>query len=139
MAAGGRFQYTGQIYLSEMGMYYYKARIYSSRLGRFLQTDPIGYKDQNNLYAYVRNDPIGGRDPTGSCTLVGRVEYGLCGTSTPAKGWVDRRLQDRYSMAPSLEKELVSKAIRIKVLKLGKMIGSLVLIMKHVTESSAAN
>jgi len=38
----GRFQYTGQAWLPELGMYYYKARIYSSGLGRFLQTDSIG-------------------------------------------------------------------------------------------------
>ncbi|SFK68391.1 RHS repeat domain-containing protein, partial [Caulobacter sp. UNC279MFTsu5.1] len=38
----GRFQYTGQIWLPEVGLYHYKARAYSPTLGRFLQTDPIG-------------------------------------------------------------------------------------------------
>jgi uncharacterized protein RhaS with RHS repeats len=37
----------------------------SAAQARFLQVDPVGYKDQVNLYAYVNNDPVGNRDPTG--------------------------------------------------------------------------
>lgn len=73
----GRFQYTGQMWLPSFGAYHYKARAYAPGLGRFLQTDPIGYAAGANLYAYVGGDPVNLNDPSGR-----RGSENPCSTAT---------------------------------------------------------
>ncbi len=57
--------YTGQRFDSESGLYYYKNRYYSPKIGRFLQPDPIGFLGGLNLYTYVENSPLNYTDPLG--------------------------------------------------------------------------
>ncbi len=57
--------FTGQFYDQDVDLYFYKGRHYSAKLGRFLQTDPIGYAGGLNLYEYCSSDPVNFKDPLG--------------------------------------------------------------------------
>lgn len=85
--AGEPFGYTGRQFDTETGLMQYRARYYSSRLGQFLSTDPIGSKDDPNLMMYVANDPTNRVDPTGLETYDcrGGVGSGNCAAGTRVK------------------------------------------------------
>ncbi|MDT5268357.1 MAG: hypothetical protein QOH49_543 [Acidobacteriota bacterium] len=63
--AGSTYQYTGREN-DGTGLYYYWARYYSPSMQRFISEDPLDFAGGGfNHYAYVRNDPINAKDPSG--------------------------------------------------------------------------
>jgi RHS repeat-associated protein len=106
------YAFTGREWDSETGLYYYRARYYDSKVGRFLSEDPLpiilllaGIPNPThellNLYSYVAGNPIRLRDPSGlapsSCLWFGgsaagalligvqiTYEWGICKGSC---GW----------------------------------------------------
>jgi RHS repeat-associated protein len=60
-----RFLYTGGVYDSELGIYYYRMRYYDPVAGRFESQDPLGLIPDSNPYRYVGNYPIDLSDPSG--------------------------------------------------------------------------
>lgn len=63
---GNPYLFTGREFLPEVDLYLYRNRAYSAEVGRFLQTDPIGFSAGDvNLYRYVDNAPTNHSDPFG--------------------------------------------------------------------------
>ncbi len=52
-------------YDQESGHYHFRARAYDPFMGRFLQTDPLGYVDSMNLYQAFNMNPFNFTDPMG--------------------------------------------------------------------------
>jgi RHS repeat-associated protein len=62
------YAFTGREWDSETGLYYYRARYYDPKVGRFFSEDPIGLDGGANFYIYVGGNPVGLGDPFGLVT-----------------------------------------------------------------------
>lgn len=74
--------FTGKQQDDTTGLYYFNARFYDPRLGRFLSEDPV--KDGSNWYAYCDNNPLKYVDPSGMYTMKTDGAW-LYGYHTPVK------------------------------------------------------
>ena len=73
-STAGGYAFTGREWESETNLYYYRARYYDAKVGRFVSEDPLGLSAGVNRYAYVRNYAVGARDPSGKYTLAASAE-----------------------------------------------------------------
>lgn len=73
------FQYTGRENEGN-GLYFYRARYYSSVLGRFVNEDPAG--EGQNFYTYADDDPIDFSDPLGLWPLGNTVPANIPSSGT---------------------------------------------------------
>ena len=97
---GHCFLFQGREYIRELGIYDYRNRFYYPALGRFLQSDPIGFgAGDMNLFRYVGDDPVDGSDPTGlysPLTMFGGGEW-----IKDSNGWDAALFNDKLSNQPA--------------------------------------
>jgi RHS repeat-associated protein len=74
------YAFTGREWDPETSLYYYRARHYDPKAGRFISQDPIRFAGGLNLYGYVENDPVALVDP------IGLWGFGFTGTVSGEAG-----------------------------------------------------
>ena len=100
---GNNIGFTGREFDPETGLWYFRARMYSDRLGRFVSRDPAGYVDGYALYnGYFAPGDL---DPSGTAThedngsrvvevadwLQQLTDWGFNQDNNTAQGWDDFR------------------------------------------------
>jgi RHS repeat-associated protein len=101
-AYGIRDLFTGERYVTEIGLYDLRNRYYSPALGRFLQPDPIGFKgDASNLYRYCGNDWANRTDPMGLEGPPDDPRDGRNRVAQPTRGETEREARERLGYGAS--------------------------------------
>lgn len=78
------YSYTGREFDSESGLYYYRARYYDAKIGRFLQEDPL----QNKVYPYKTDFPLGliGQSDFDGIEIIADIDVNLMGLTKLTDG-----------------------------------------------------
>jgi RHS repeat-associated protein len=95
-------RFPGQYFDAETGIAQNWNRDYDPTIGRYIESDPIGFWDELNSYGYVSNNPLIGMDPTGRYKVYGN----WCGpnwTGGYSKSWDELSARERRNAARPID------------------------------------
>jgi RHS repeat-associated protein len=96
-----RYRYTGMERDEESGLNYHGARYYAPWLGRWASCDPLGLKQEPNLYTYCAANPVNRTDMAGTdwefCNPFSDKDCGLSSTLSVAKEVVKEEVVPRVA------------------------------------------
>lgn len=74
-------RFPGQVFDAETGLFQNWNREYNARIGRYIQSDPIGLAGGINTFSYVQGRPLSLRDPRGLNPVAGAFNGGRLGAA----------------------------------------------------------
>jgi RHS repeat-associated protein len=109
------YAFTGREWDPETGLYYYRARYYDPKIGRFLSEDPIGFEGGMSFYTYVGGNPARYSDPNGE-SVIGYFVRAARGTWK----WVATRAEAARAIANGTDVKVVGPGHGGDAWKMGK-------------------
>jgi RHS repeat-associated protein len=91
-----RLRFPGQIYDAESGLHSNGQRDYDPRLGRYVESDPLGLEGGINTYAYANNNPVNAVDPSGTIVETG---WDIANIAMGVYSFFDNLFQGNYAAA----------------------------------------